>query len=638
MNEEDNDLTFVTSHRPALEVGAYKLTATLEIPDYPEGKSLREVTSTFTVQGERFALKPGDVLAVFPPAGSLGDHSSVLPHIILNRSTLPWERDPRAGQAGGDSPVPWLALLLFDEQENPEPKVKKLLDLESGDDTVQFPKLEREAGQDDKDPVTVIDVPVALLKSILPTSSELAYLSHVRQRTAAQGKSTNGAPKAADPQFAVIICSRLPKAGGTSIVHLVSLEGRLSAEDRFDYGDETKPVRLVSLYNWRFACEDDQQDFKNLLLSLKCGLMRLPPLKPDNPDAEAYLKMGCVPLRHTFRGGEAGISWYHGPLLPGENQTEPELLPAGVARCADELVRFDPSLGLFDVSYAAAWELGRLMALQNKTFSTDLFIWKRMVAENIHGATQAKTMNLMTNRAFGAEGTSLELPSTVSTWFKAAANLVGIPLAYLVPDERLLPPESIRFFFLDWLWLKYLLNGAFSIGRVFKDELQGAGDLLDSFLKEKPPKAPVRRIISGFLLRSEVVAGWPGLLVDGSYVDQKGTQVGPNAPLRMDRLTTNILICLFEGELQAVDIHLKPETLHFGVSKPDSEHPDHKWYKVLRKKDGSEAFVAVTFKSGENVIDIDNLVMLSSSLTSAEFAYQMIEGVEKVHLVFEKQG
>jgi hypothetical protein len=28
----------------------------------------------------------------FPPDGSLGEHSNVLPHIILNRSTLPWER------------------------------------------------------------------------------------------------------------------------------------------------------------------------------------------------------------------------------------------------------------------------------------------------------------------------------------------------------------------------------------------------------------------------------------------------------------------------------------------------------------------------------------------------------------------
>ena len=54
---------------------------------------------------------------MFPPPGSLGEHSNVLPHIILKRSTLPWERqaDP------GDKNVPWLALLLFEEEEIQDP-------------------------------------------------------------------------------------------------------------------------------------------------------------------------------------------------------------------------------------------------------------------------------------------------------------------------------------------------------------------------------------------------------------------------------------------------------------------------------------------------------------------------------------
>jgi hypothetical protein len=627
MNEEDNKLTFIPSHRPALEVGTYKLTATLDIPQDQERKIPADIkktlTAQFTVQGERFALKPGDVQAVFPPAGSLGDHSNVLPHIILNRSTLPWERDPRAGQPAGESPAPWLALLLFDEQERLELNVITLEELRRTVTPVQFPKIDLEAGQDEKERVTAIDVPVELLKSILSASSELPYLAHVRQRNGAQGNGLQ--------EFAVVIGNRLPKPGSTSIVHLVSLEGRFKADGSFDYGDAAK-VRLVSLYSWRFACQNDQEDFKNLLLNLECKTMRLPRLEKANDDAEKYLKMGCVPLRHTFRRGEAGISWYHGPLLPGENQTKEGNRPAGSTRCADELVRFDPSLGLFDVSYAAAWELGRLIALQNKTFSTDLFIWKRMVAESNQRAIQVKTRNFVTSRAFGTEPAPLQLPSTLQAWFRDAANLVGIPLYYLVPDERLLPPESIRFFFLDWLWLNYLLNGAFSIGRVSEEEQHKSVDLLDSFLNGEHLNGPSRRI-TGFLLRSEVVGGWPGLQVDGHLESENAS---PSTPLRMDRLTNNILICLFEGNIKAVDIHLKPETLHFGVSKPDR---DTNWYKTLRDNDGaaSSNTIDIPFKEEQkNVISVDKLAEgIKKSLTSAEFAFQMIEGVEKVQLVID---
>jgi|ERR1700746_2591710 hypothetical protein len=61
----------------------------------------------------RFFLNPQDIFAVFPPPGSLGEHSNVLPHVQLKRSTLPWERQP----FGWGKDVPWLALLVFHEDE-----------------------------------------------------------------------------------------------------------------------------------------------------------------------------------------------------------------------------------------------------------------------------------------------------------------------------------------------------------------------------------------------------------------------------------------------------------------------------------------------------------------------------------------
>jgi hypothetical protein len=104
-------VTFVEYHRPALTPGRYTIEMSQEVT-VPGTTDRFSVQRQFTVSGDRLSLHPGDVVAVFPPDGSLGDHSEVLPHVMLERSTLPWEF--AADKAG----APWLALLLFDEQES----------------------------------------------------------------------------------------------------------------------------------------------------------------------------------------------------------------------------------------------------------------------------------------------------------------------------------------------------------------------------------------------------------------------------------------------------------------------------------------------------------------------------------------
>lgn len=45
----------------------------------------------------------------------------------------------------------------------------------------------------------------------------------------------------------------------------------------------------------------------------------------------------------------------------------------------------------------------------------------------------------------------------------------------MVADEAMLPPESIRFFYLDNSWLDALIDGAFGIGRNLSDGDQNSG-------------------------------------------------------------------------------------------------------------------------------------------------------------------
>ena len=51
----------------------------------------------------------------------------------------------------------------------------------------------------------------------------------------------------------------------------------------------------------------------------------------------------------------------------------------------------------------------------------------------------------------------------MSAWLAGLQTLAGVPFAYLVPDARMLPPESIRFFAVDPNWTTALTDGALSL-------------------------------------------------------------------------------------------------------------------------------------------------------------------------------
>ncbi len=180
---------FIQYHQPALRDGEYKITVTQTIESSKiQGQApFTTGEKTFHVAGERFALNPQDIHGVFPPPGSLGEHSNVFPHVIFNRSTLPWER--AIDSSSEDRDIPWLALLLFDEDEKPTPQIVTLGQLKNTSSYgAKFPSFNLEPGQHDDDKVTVIDVPKSLLETILPTKEDLKYLAHVRQGTDANDR------------------------------------------------------------------------------------------------------------------------------------------------------------------------------------------------------------------------------------------------------------------------------------------------------------------------------------------------------------------------------------------------------------------------------------------------------------------
>ncbi|HEX3557446.1 MAG TPA: hypothetical protein VIA62_29820 [Thermoanaerobaculia bacterium] len=608
-------IEFVQSHQAPLPDGDYQITLTQTVTISGAAPAVFKTSRQFAVRGPRYTLAPAEIHSVFPPEGSLGEHSNVLPHVVLQRSTLPWER---SGSQGADRTTPWLALLLFAATETPVPTIVTVSDLRTERKASPWwPEMPKETGEDPTAKVMVIDVKKPLLAVLLPTAAELAWLAHVRRGTDDHGKLVGD-------ELAVIIGSRLPAAGAGSTVHLVSLEKRYS-NGSFDFqtaGDDDA-IRLISLKSWSFACVDEKQSFSQLLLHLdrQPATLQLP--ATGNAEADSYLATGFVPLPHTLREGSETVSWYHGPLIPWDNAGSVEL----PVRAADGLVRFDPANGMFDVSHAAAWELGRLLTLQSRQVSTSLYLWKRTQAQQLRQAEQ-QVLHLPFTPKDAADD---DLLATVEAWFAALNLLQGVPFNYLVAGERMLPPESIRFFRLDPVWMDCLLDGAFSIGRVITADHQ-----LDQTFTDSPAQR-IGDTVTGFLMRSDVVSGWPTLQADGYTADVKLTR------LRMDRLSPNVLICLFAGEIDRVAFHQEPETLHFGLDRPEGTHTG--FFKKLR--DAASSFVetdALTVDpipwrdENQRVLDVSSLATAiraktgGTVFTSAQLALQMVEGVEEVVL------
>jgi hypothetical protein len=589
---------FLDYHHPAMPPGRYTLDVRQEVSGPGIQPDMIGTQCRFTVAGDRFTLRPSDVYAVFPPDGSLGDHSGVLPHAVLARSTVPWEY--RAD--GAD--VPWLAVLLFTEDEGRsqayrEPRVATLGELTAASTAPHWPGLDLDPTEyQDGDKVTVLDVQRRLLATLLPSGAGLSLLTHVRRAEDDRGELI-------DDERAVVLGRRLPRSGGISTVHLVSVEGRYR-DGAFDFGTAAPDdyIRLVSLTSWRFACADPAGDFTGLLTGLDGtrpggtpSALRLPSV--EDPEAERHLAAGSVPLPHHLRAGQATVSWYRGPLIPGDPPDEIDL----PVRSSVELVRYDPTLGLFDVSYATAWELGRLLALRSQPLSAGLYAWKRANARAVLSAEAG-----LLHPSWAPPQPAAALPPEVAACFGDLRLLRGVPLCYLVPDERLLPPESIRFIRVDPVWVDCLLDGAFSLGR-----LTGRLKPVDQEQKAALVGAvPTHPAVTGFLLRSSVVSGWPGLLVDGYDTGPDG-QTRSIATLRRDLVAPDVLLCLFAGDVVRVQLHQRPEALHFG-----------------------SAGLPAGWRGADGLVDLDALVealRTGPEFTSAQFAARTVAGVPRVTFV-----
>lgn len=595
--------TFRDAHVPLLPSGAYTLTAIIhtEIDQQatePDGAPIASESVKFEVASDRYALKPADVHSVFPPDGSRGAYARCLPQIALARDTLPWERSagskPVLPDAADQPPLPWLSLLLLSEQEAATYPLQTMSVKQYRQALGVASAIALETGQSDEDQIQAIELPDKLIASLIARPADLARLCHVRARSE---KNT------LTESVAVVLSARLPELGRNT-AYLVSLENRY-ADASFASPQGSGTRTLIVLKSWSFTCEADTHPASESLDTLFQNLRAKPLVLPPSPDAPAnpYLERGLVALPHRFRSGESSASWYRGPLMPG--RPEPTAGPALPAAMADALLLYHKALAMLDTTYAAAWELGRLLTLQNRRISASLQTMRRRAIRADHRAAAAAgpAAHLPQIQYNRPAKDAAEPPPELISWIADLRRLKGVPFKYLVADERMLPPETLGFFMVDPRWVEALLDGALSIGRPSTARNPGSKysqaeiDLLNS------SSAP--RLISGFLLRSAAVAGWPDLHVRGEDEHAQALEV-----YHWAQPAPTMLLYLFAGELRSLTIAQPATTLH------------------LEADDSQVKTVGISQDTTGQILHLD----ASGAATSSELARQLIHKTQKVQI------
>ncbi len=108
------------------------------------------------------------------------------------------------------------------------------------------------------------------------------------------------------------------------------------------------------------------------------------------PGKPALTDTGHLRLPVLDRAGETEIAWFRGPLVPW--QLTRDIL--GPYHSADQCRRATPETGAEDVSYAAAFEVGRQLAAADARLAQELMRWRR---ESYKQAARADTISKVQN-------------------------------------------------------------------------------------------------------------------------------------------------------------------------------------------------------------------------------------------------
>jgi hypothetical protein len=255
-------------------------------------------------------------------------------------------------------------------------------------------------------------------QTVTPDVSGYKFLAHVRN---VNTKYIAGAGSDDDGLFSVVVARRSGPLNVPTpkpvIVHLVTLEGIEVADGqtptvKFPM-DPKKKVAFVSLYSWTYLClPPEQVNFMDSMKHIgfdieartpespagKCWLRasddvvanfektlpapgadgNLPPPSAYTPQQKVAARLvdrlndGYCLQRYRLQTGEETVSFYRGPLTPNYvSPIEDSWWPYQSNFSSDYQI-LDRQLGIMDISYSAAYQLGKTLGIANQSFAAAL--------------------------------------------------------------------------------------------------------------------------------------------------------------------------------------------------------------------------------------------------------------------------
>ncbi|WP_406275209.1 hypothetical protein OH799_02695 [Nocardia sp. NBC_00881] len=660
------EIRFRDNLMPKAVAGVYTFRAEQELThndsDVTGGEVLR-VEEQYEIRAVRFVLDESSVHALYPGAGASGPYSRVLPHITLDRAILPWER-----RLLGRSDRPqWLALLVFGEGELPDDPQALGLTVTRTVAKLRAPDEARVKGPELSDlgigptiqqsPCQTLDVPAALFTAIVPREDELPHLAHVRDvRTVAQRRDDD--PEVlTEGMYSVLTANRFPRAPGSYAVHLASLEGFKDRLGPDGPGPNTDAVRLCVLKSWSFT--NDPVGTLNIP-ALFAGLaepgytnpeplnLRLNPAAPSGTpgESERYarerLRLGYVPVPYRMPSGELTYAWYRGPFTP-ITAPEPPVVGETGHTTADHALIYETQHGLFDIGYAAAYTLGRTLALADPVFTEEVTRARRELAnkavemmafgaEPMVSDSGASALARLAEPGFGegllqtlaapaVTGRSTPRPATrrprlgrvqaratlneprrqqllratairgaptVPVWLDELESLRRVPFSYLVPHPELLPPESLRLFRVDEAWIEALIAGAIDVGIHTSLDERLHNEFRAGIAGVRNPARPK----AGLLIRSALIEQLPEF---DMVINAGGLEINE---LRHEHVAPDTLLCLFDLMPDEIIMREPGQGIHFGL-----DHGEVITLRDLTPGDGLGHSLERNFPATGSVID-----------------------------------
>ncbi|PHH75716.1 hypothetical protein CDD82_4311 [Ophiocordyceps australis] len=395
-----------------------------------------------------------------------------------------------------------------------------------------------------------------------PNTSQYKYLAHVRKINGS-GMALAGVEDTA--VFSIVVGNRSGPLDNvtptTMCAHLVSIEG---VEAMKFPSQSQRYVALCSLHSWNYTVlppntlnvPDAFEHLGRTRDVLRAPDAMVKPLRDSSDKIKQLIARrlddGYTLVKYHTQTGEATVALYRGPLTP---TYVPPL--ENLTKCSNsgvDLQILDKQLGIMDVTYSVAWQVGRTMALGNEAFVAALGRVRTAIHQAAASSAKLQTVKEVDQLGFR---TKQDLLEDLAGMVKNLAAIHLGPVSSRRPrDAPLFAPGGARRRWFrsrlrTWQMPKLSFTApliqdkypdeALKAARLLAGSRPGSGGKL--YDETNDPQSTDWQVLLAWLLDRMFLAGVPAhcLIADPTYLEPES--------LRFFRIDSNWIDALIDGAL-----------------------------------------------------------------------------------------